>query len=319
MSLSSSSSLACWPLLSLAHNALAAIFSRAQRTGCYYPSRTAHWPILSLAHSALAYLIPCAHRAGLYYPLCTPSWPILSLVHSAVAYIIHLLTTIRYYFIAVRIDILLCHFMELQVVCNIKATNEQFGNLLDRFCSLSNDGSTTILSPYDAKNLLRSNNLNVKYGYNGLFPVTYSCIPYTVDDPMFDRLTDICLSVSSIESYNHLHRPASRCIGNDRRYSGSSVSLSSVLQIPAGVHLNIYCYGHCSASQIAPQLKLIMSKFKETEEYTANARDVAVTINLPLGVDQSAIEYLFKGCYLECKWEFPHVYSDSLSKKFIKP
>ena len=69
-----------WPILSLAHSALAYITSCAQRTGLYYLLGTAHWPILPLGHSALAYITSWAYRSGLYYLLYVYFLTLITLV-----------------------------------------------------------------------------------------------------------------------------------------------------------------------------------------------------------------------------------------------
>ena len=187
-----------------------------------------------------------------------------------------------------------------------------------------NEDSSSIfpITSNDAMNLLDADARNV-FGYRGLFPVTYSCVPYARNDTALKQILNTCLLVYSqpvIQNSSCLKRVHSNIDGMNEyiRYNKNierghsdempGLSMSAIIEIPSGIHVNIYYYGQSCIYVLSQHLQFILSSFIKTHEYKRNTGQVVITINMPMDIPFMDVEHLFDGFCIHHETEYPHVY-----------
>ena len=117
-------------------------------------------------------------------------------------------------------------------------TLEQQGN---------NSNNIISITPRKVMKILKADESN-GFGYRGLFPVTYSCIPYGQNDTALKHILDTCLIVYS--------PPVQESNASGTKHG---LSVSSMIEIPSGIHFNTFYYGQSDISVLSQHLLFIIS------------------------------------------------------------
>ena len=99
---------------------------------------------------------------------------------------------------------------------------------------------------------------------------------------------------------------------NDESGAKHGLSVSSMIEIPSGVHFNIFYYGQSDISVLSQHLLFIISSFIKTHEYGRNTGHIVITINTPTGITFADIENLLKGVCINHETEYNNVYKCQL-------